>query len=158
MAHRNPITMHEVQKATETFLLLHWNTTQLVNIELPGPWSSYDFIGSVPYGERQGCYALIKNSEVIYIGLGASRGGGIYEGHGIGARLNNHVLTWDKSLSAKKITERVYKPQEKWAGISEIYTFGFPKNHGYLACSLEAYLISRLEPERNVTKSSTNRI
>lgn len=148
------ITMIEVEKATKEFLLLHWNNEQLSNVDLPSTWASYNFKGPVPFGECQGCYVLVKNENVIYIGLGASRGGGIYKEHGIGARLNSHVLSWDRSVPAE-VQDRIYKPQEKWSGVSEIFTYGFPSDYGYLACSLEAYLISKLEPESNVTKTSS---
>ena len=154
MTNNKLTTMAEVEDATKAFFSLHWNNDQLGDIELPKSWLSYGFVGAVPFGNCQGCYALIKDDEVIYIGLGASRGEGIYEGHGIGARLNNHVLSWDKSVSAE-VKDRVYRPQEKWADVSEIFTFGFPPGFGYLACSFEAYLISKLEPVRNVVKIST---
>ena len=153
MNHRKPITISKVEEATKVFLELHWDRERLSIVELPDMWAPYNFVGTVKYGDQQGCYALMKNHEVIYIGLGASRGGGIYEGAGIGARLNNHILSWDKTKPAS-IIERIYRPQERWTGITRIYTFGFPPGYGYLACSLEAYLISRLEPVDNITKTS----
>ncbi|MGD9303799.1 MAG: hypothetical protein PVF79_06005 [Desulfobacterales bacterium] len=121
---------------------------------MPERWGKYDFKGAAPYGDRQGCYALIADNDVIYIGLGASRGWGIYKEHGIGARLSQHVMHWDRSIPAK-IENRVFKPQTKWNGVSAVYTYGFPSGYGYLACSLESFLISRLEPRKNVTKTGS---
>jgi hypothetical protein len=148
------ITMHHVEEATRAFLLLHWNSDKLNHVALRKTWAPYKFKGTVPFGDRQGCYALVRDGEVIYIGLGAARGKGIYKEHGIGARLNSHVLRWDRSGSAE-MQDRVYTPQEQWSGVSEIFTYGLPSNYGYMACSLEAYLISRLEPERNAAKTAS---
>jgi len=147
-------TISDVEETTKSFLQLHWNGEQLSGIELPDVWAAYNLKGAIPYGDRQGCYALLNDNHVIYIGLGASRGGGLYREHGIGARLVNHVLRWDRSIAAD-IENRVYVPQDRWSSITEIYTYGFPSGYGYLACSLEAYLISRLDPRENVTKTSS---
>ncbi len=149
--------MADVEKETRNFLNLHWNAQQLTDVDLPDSWGAYSFIGNVPYGDRQGCYALVKDSEVIYIGLGASRGYGKYAECGIGARLNSHVLIWDRSVPANS-GSRKYEPKESWKrkGVTEVHTFGFPSGYGYLAPALEAFLISRLEPIENVTKTASS--
>jgi hypothetical protein len=90
----------------------------------------------------------VREGEVVYIGLGTSRGRGKHKEHGIGARLNQQVLVWDRAMTSD-LANRVYKPKDEWKEITEIYTFGFPSGYGYLACAFEAYLISTLEPEAN---------
>ena len=153
------ITMAEVEEKTREFLNLHWNRNaqQLAEIDLPDSWGVYGFIGIVPHGNRQGCYALIRHGEVIYIGLGASRGYGIYAGNGIGARLNNHVLKWDSKVPSDP-ANRKYGLKDYWKekGVTEVCTFGFPSGYGYLAPALEAFLISILEPIENVTKTASS--
>ena len=151
------ITMADVEKETRNFFNLHWNTQQLVDVDLPYSWRAYNFIGNVPHGDRQGCYALLRDSEIIYIGLGANRGYGKYVGCGIAARLNKHVLIWDRSVPAS-VASRKYEIKEAWKrkGVTEVHTFGFPSGYGYLASSLEAFLISRLEPVENVTKTASS--
>ena len=148
------ITMDEVEKYTRLFLKYHWAAEELQREDLPKCWEAYRFIGGIPYGDRQGCYALIEEEEVLYIGLGASRGWGIYKECGIGARLSGHVLRWDRSIPSD-LANRVYKPIGNWRHITQICTFGFPSGYGYLACALEAYLVSNLEPKANVTKTSS---
>lgn len=147
--------MTDVEQKTREFLKLHWNGAMLGEVQLPGSWASYNLKGAVPNGDRQGCYALVRDGVVIYIGLAASRGGGLYKEHGIGARLSAHVLSWDRSIQVD-VSGRVYSPRKKWAGITEICTYGFPPGYGYMAGSLEAYLISVLEPRENVIKTSSN--
>jgi len=147
------LTVNNVEEKTKEFLKLHWRTELLESVELPEAWAAYNLKGAVPYGDRQGCYALVEDDQVVYIGLGASRGGGLYSEHGLGARLNSHVLKWDRSI-ASDIESRVYLPQDRWTNITEIFTYGFPSGYGYLACSLEAYLISKLDPPENVAKTS----
>ena len=146
--------MEEVISATNEFLLCHWDTELLDTNEVPG-WESYSFQGNIPKGNRQGCYALIAKTDVIYIGLGASRGSGLYTEHGVGARLMNHVLKWDRSRPAS-ISDRYFIPRSKWADVTEIYTIGFPRGYGYMACSLEAYLLSKLKPLKNVNRPGSS--
>lgn len=138
--------MRDVINNTEEFFRLHWN----LNKQQPKWSDQYKLQGAVPNGDQPGCYALLENNNVVYIGLGASKGGGIYEEHGLGARLNSHVLVWDRSVSVP-IAERRYKPKDKWQGITSIYTIGFPKDYGYLSSALEAFLIKNLSPAHNVT-------
>jgi hypothetical protein len=65
--------MADVEKETHNFFNLHWNAQQLADVDLPYSWGAYNFIGNVPYGDRQGCYALVRDNEIIYIGPGARR-------------------------------------------------------------------------------------
>ncbi len=150
-------TMDEVNQRTREFLNLHWNgdARALAGVGLPEKWEKYDFGAKIPYGDRQGCHALVKeDGEVVYIGLGASRGYGIYNEHGIGNRLMKHVLVWDRSVSGS-IQDRKFgvRDSEKTEGVTKVYTFGFPNGYGYMAPSLEAFLIRELNPGRNVVKT-----
>jgi len=139
------ISINDVKKETAEFFRMHWN----LNIPIPAWNDKYSFQGAVPDGDKQGCYALLINDEVVYIGLGASKGSGIYKEHGIGARLINHVIVWNRSIPAP-ISERKFKLKDKWHDITDIYTIGFPSGSGYLACALESFLLSRLNPVRNI--------
>ena len=145
-------TLTVVYDHTREFMQRHWDQT-ILKTKQPqweGPWK---FEGPLLVGDKQGCYAVEKDSQIIYIGSGVSRGGGIYEGYGIGARIG-HIIVWDKSVS-RTIMTRLYKPRPKWEGISGIYTIGFDMEFAYLALSLEAYLISRMTPERNAVRTSS---
>ena len=142
----------DLKRHTAEFFRRHWDPESLKE-ESPTWKGPYRFEGSLEDHDKQGCYAVENNGEIVYLGSGVSRGGGLYEGHGIGTRIG-HILVWDRS-KPRPIATRVYKPRPKWQGISAIYTIGFPTEWAYLALALEAYLISRLEPERNVVKISS---
>ena len=58
MSNKKSITMKDVEVATKAFLKLHWNADYMKEVKLPERWEKYDFKGAVPYGDRQGCYAL----------------------------------------------------------------------------------------------------
>ncbi|MBW1732720.1 MAG: hypothetical protein JRJ75_17950 [Deltaproteobacteria bacterium] len=148
------VTIDQIQKVTDEFLGRHWHLNQLDTTEVPAWKGPYSFFGNVPNGDKQGCYALINGNEVVYIGLGISRGYGTYEGHGIGARLNNHVLKWDRNRPPKD-KRRFYMPRKYWKDkLTGIHTIGFPRRYGYMACALEAFLISELPIPLNIQSSS----
>ncbi len=50
--------------------------------------------------------------------------------------------------------ERAYEPVDNIKGknITQIMTIGFPEGYGYLALSLESYLLNTLAPEYNVNR------
>lgn len=102
--------------------------------------------GSVP--QQGGVYALFDGDKnIVYIGLGISRGGGIYKECGISKRLLAHVITRDHDKGGGS-----YKPQEKWGEVVDIGAIGFPGEYAYLAAALEDYLIGDLNPPRNRVK------
>lgn len=96
-----------------------------------------------------GLYALLAGNTVIYIGLGNSRGGGIYQERGISRRLGAHVLSL-----APEGCEKSYVLQPRWqaAGVTDIGTIGFPAGLSYLAPALEDFLIGELNPPENSTR------
>ncbi len=134
--------IEDLTARTEQFFFEHWVQERHGD---PPQWKAWDpFLqGSVPNHEFAGCYALFKNSELVYVGLGASRGGGIYKEHGISRRLMEHVICKDWSRTGDWA-----KLQDKWAssGIDAIYTIGFTPALSYLSAALETYLIRKLVP------------
>jgi hypothetical protein len=59
---------------TKCFFDMHWYHEN--GSEIPEWKFDYTWSGSVPYHDLGGVYALLgDNDEVVYIGLGASRGG-----------------------------------------------------------------------------------
>ena len=130
---------------TEDFFQNHWNGEKL---GLPPSWSSIhtDF-RKIPNYDKQGVYAFVKDDEITYIGVGTSRGGGLYRGNGLSARVMKYCRWIDKS-------NNIYGPIDarlKEAGA--IVTIGFEQDHAYLANALEIYLISRLQPKYNYIKT-----
>jgi hypothetical protein len=123
--------------ATECFFNMHWNR-QVIGHD-PPEWLHWpEFRGSVPNYQLGGCYALFEGSKLCYIGVGASRGGGLYPQHGISRRLMSHVLRSDRAKGPEWS-----KPRVGWEGIDSIYTIGFTSNVAHLSSSLESFLIRK---------------
>ena len=140
MEDREKLISHTVE-----FFQKHWNLEKS-----PPEWSEpWMWIGSVPNYQLGGVYALFKGDELIYIGLGASRGGGRYPDSGLSRRLMAHVYR-----TAPKGSTQSYLPREKWqeVGITSVSTIGFPLENNYLASALEDYLIGHLNPSENSIK------
>ena len=142
-------TLADLQTHTNTFLELHWPG------DAPRPrWSEspWRFEGAIPQQEARGCYALIgKHGEVLYVGVGAGRNAGRYEGAGLGARLHRY---WQKDPETPRLPDGTpkYAPTSKYTEVREIATIGFrdeAKELWYLAYALEPFLISKLNPEMN---------
>jgi hypothetical protein len=131
-------------EATHTFFGRHWSVEACPS-QLP-EWKSWsEFLyGSVPNYDMGGCYALFANSELLYVGLGASKGGGPYANHGISRRLMAHVLASDRHRGASWS-----KLRDPWGDVTALYTIGFPNGVAYLAAALESFLIRELDPPRN---------
>lgn len=127
---------------TGDFFERHWNVEAL---GAPPAWQAWETFldGSVPNHQYGGCYAIFAGHELIYVGLGASRGGGRYPEHGISRRLMAHVLRSDRRKSP--YGSRLI---EAWAEATAIWTIGFA-SCGYLAPALESFLIRELAPRRN---------
>lgn len=136
------VTYEKLAEATTAFFARHWISEDL------GPcptWQHWDeFLqGSVPNHQHPGCYAVFFGSELRYVGLGASLGGGSYKEHGISRRLMANVI------QADRLRGPVWsKLRERFTGATDIYTLGLP-NTSYLAAALETYLIRCLQPPMN---------
>lgn len=150
---KGKLAIGDVMKETDIFIKRHLNGFN----NMLGKWEAYNLRGTIPHRDSPGCYLLLEGDEVIYIGLGASRGGGNYEGCGISARLKKH-LYWDKTVPSNDCAGRVYKPIEKWKDVSQIYTYAINREIGYMACALEAYLISTLKPKGNKNIPDTKKV
>lgn len=134
-------------KHTDEFFKRHWNISS--GHELPAWKNGWQWQGSVPYHDKGGVYALFDSQKnIMYIGLGASRGSGIYQEHGISRRLLAHVIATDKTKG-----KGCYAPKKAWYDVTDIAAIGFPKEYTYLAPALEDYLIGELNPARNRAKT-----
>lgn len=130
---------------TQRFFSLHWGVT-----EKTPEWDfSWEWRDSVPNHLLGGLYAIFSSHELVYVGLGASNGGGIYRDRGISRRLLAHVIKISTTDSS-----RSYEPHDRWKaiGVDSIATIGFPAGLNYLACALEDYLIGKLNPPENRMK------
>lgn len=135
----------DLRIATGNFFDLHWG----LDLDFPEWDFSWKFVGPVPNYLFGGLYALFSDEKLLYVGLGASRGGGIYQDRGISRRLLAHVL---KPASHDEYMD--YKLNDRWneAGANSVATLGFPAEYNYLAPALEDYLIGRLNPIENKMK------
>ena len=125
----------DLEDATTRFFERHWNTSAL-GCDPPSWKGWHEFKGSVHNYELGGCYALFKGKELLYVGVGVSKGNKRYPEAGISRRLMSHILQIDH--------EKGYewsRPRERWEGITSIYTIGFQKDLTYIALSLENFLI-----------------
>lgn len=132
---------------TANFFKMHWGQSNP-----PPEWDfSWQWKGSVPNFMLGGVYALFKGDDLIYVGLGSSRGSGRYMDRGISRRLMAHVYR-----NAPEGSEVSYVPRERWdkdhAGIDLVATLGFHIELNYLAPALEDYLIGRIELPENSMK------
>lgn len=135
---------------TEIFFKLHWG----LPLDIPRWDYSWKFSGPVPNYLLGGLYALFAGESLLYLGLGASRGGGIYKDRGISRRLMAHVLQPSSGENGAS-----YCLQERWSmlKIDMVATLGFDSSCNYLAPALEDYLIGRLAPEENRLKNMNRR-
>ncbi|MCL6237707.1 MULTISPECIES: GIY-YIG nuclease family protein [Acinetobacter] len=130
---------------TEVFFQNHWNGKKL---GLPPSWSAVhtDF-RKIPNYDKQGVYAFVHGNEITYIGAGTSRGGGLYRGNGLSARVMKYCRWIDKS-------NNIYGPiDDRLKEAGAIVTIGFEQEYAYIANALEVFLISRLKPKYNVIKT-----
>jgi len=133
-------TIKDFQIATERFLKRHWDLRECDG-NPPPQWSAvWPLVGGLPNTDKQGCYALLVNDGVKYIGSGVGRGSGRYQECGLGARTATH-MRWDKSKKAG-LDQRVYVMQQPYTDVTGLITIGFPSGYGYLALALEAFLIA----------------
>lgn len=136
----NSSTLSELRVQSKLFFDLHWNEASL---GIPPQWSEVfsDFV-KMPNYLKAGVYAFVRGDEVVYIGVGASKGGGIYPDRGLSRRFQSYVKI-DKENNTPYIVDKRLKE----AGA--VVTIGFESSHAYLAYGLEAFLISKLNPIHN---------
>lgn len=135
------LTIDNLVHETNEFFKRYWNPINGQQPEWSEPW---DFNGSIPNNEKRGCYALFRDNEIIYIGVGIGKGAGIYEECGLGDRLKKY---W--KVNKDPYAKTKYKPSNNWTELTSIMTIGFEKQHYPLAAALEIYLINKLCPKRN---------
>lgn len=143
---RNMATINDLIQHSNVFFEKHWDSSSSLQ---PLEWKcDWQWAGSVPYHDMAGIYALFDSAgDLVYVGLGASRGGGLYNEHGISRRLLAHVIAPDRSRG-----RGFYKPKDNWVEVADIGAVGFPAKYSYLAPALEDYLIGKLNPTRNSMK------
>jgi hypothetical protein len=137
---RHPMpTFLDLEQNTSAFFRRHWVADEIG--DSPPRWKPWkEFLySSVPNHDKAGCYALVCGQELMYVGLGASKGGGIYDEHGLSRRLMAHVICADRERGGEWS-----KLQPTWSSITGLYTIGFAKDSAYLAASLETYLIRHI--------------
>ena len=142
------ISLDSVRESTNEFFKKHWK----LDLGEPPSWNEiWSLTGSMPGHDSQGIYALLSSQlSVLYVGVGASLGGGIYTGHGLGARIKRYVCV------AKKDVETTYQPKGEWVerGLEKIVTLSFEQEYAYLAYALEAYLLREFSPPFNKIRSA----
>jgi len=147
------VTFQQLIKNTDTFFSLHWIESK---IEPKVPiWCKPEKVplkDVFPDQGKPGCYALIKDEEVVYIGSAVSKGSGIYKDFAIANRLWSY-FRWDKQMSAVE-GHRCYVPRKNIDYFNAVTTIGFPTELKYLALALEAFLIEQLKPIRNIKLKS----
>ncbi len=140
----------KLEAKTKLFFDLHWPKES--NLDSP-KWSKpWNYDSSIPNVAFPGCYAFIDSKDhVVYIGVGASKGKGIYADAGIGKRVGRY-----KRLNKAPKPSTKYVLSEPWnsRNIKELRTIGFPFELGYLTYSLEVFLIRNLLPFYNRTNKT----
>lgn len=146
------VTLSQIKDHTKQFFDLHWPEAWQLQPDWNDPWY---FQGTLSGHDKQGVYALLTEDEsVLYIGVGASFVGGLYEGHGIGARVNNYWRQGKEQEST--VQQRIYEPVDIWKdrGLHSIASLGMEPEQAYLAYALEAFLLSRFAPPYNRIRSA----
>ena len=141
-------TVDNLHDLTREFFRLHL----LASVAAPA-WSAdpWRFVGSIPQQELRGCYALLSEERVLYVGVGAGQNAGRYEGAGLGQRLHRYWKV-DAEAPRTETGERRYRAAERFEHVTSIATLGFGEEAApfwYLAYALEPYLIAQLVPAMN---------
>lgn len=136
----NASSLNELKIQSKLFFDLHWNEALLGVVP---QWSDIfsDFV-RMPNYLKAGVYAFVRGDEVVYIGVGASKGGGTYPDRGLSRRFQSYI-------KINKETNTPYIIDERLKEAGAVVTIGFESNHAYLAYGLEAFLISKLNPIYN---------
>ena len=142
-------TIKTLQNLSSHFFALHWPNN--IHFSPPLEWSEWDFNDGVPNSDKPGCYAILNDKdEIIYIGVGAGKGSGLYQGFGLGSRIRG---SWQ--VSKNKANKNKYEFVDRWTekGASILITLGIDHAFGYLAYALEVFLIQNMSPKINVTNA-----
>ncbi len=130
-------TFHELTSKTDEFFDLHWPHGENRPAWCGNLWTG---IGPVPSYDSQGCYALVEEDAIKYIGVAVGRGSSKHRNFGLSYRIVSYLQKVDGNAEFK------FKPGLEYTGL---YTIGFPEKYAYLALALEQYLISQLAPVKN---------
>ena len=133
-------TLTNLVGLTKEFFAKHWNAS-LIGKEAP-EWCEPQEIrygNPLPNHNKQGCYAFVDGEKVVYIGVGTSRGGGRYRGHGIGKRFQAYA----------KYVNGVYQIVDERFKRCKAVTIGFEVEEAYLANALELFLIGHMPTNHN---------
>jgi hypothetical protein len=134
-------TVDNLLRQTEEFFNKHWDSS---NWSMP--WT---FEKEVPDNTHPGCYALVNEGIVVYIGLALNKGAAGYEGHSLGTRVKKYWRL-NKELTAKYGEKRYMQSRSVSDSYDSIYILAFKNGEqAYLAASLELYLIKALAPKMN---------
>lgn len=144
----NTPTTSDLITSTNNFLDIHWNHEKLG--PLPNWSEQWNFEGPIPNHKYRGCYAFFNGQdELVYIGIGLGKNkAGRYIGHGLGNRLNR---IWKTASKGKYVQESGYEY------VNHIRTISFENDISspfWLAAALEIYLITQLQPEKNITHNN----
>jgi hypothetical protein len=148
-------SMADIQQATDEFITKHWNSRACG--EFPdASWKEWAALtGEIPNNDKQGCYALVVDERVFYVGSAVSRGAGKYTGNGIGKRLGDYAI-WDRTKKGSG-GRRVYCMRDGFDPSIKVFTLGIAAPYGYLALALEDFLIPRFKTDGLVnTKPTTS--
>lgn len=144
------VSVEDLESRTKEFFDLHWSAKKCP--DPPPIWDGrWQFRGPVgKIADMPGCYALLVEGNVVYIGVGAGRNEK-YPGAGLMQRLRSRFVV---AHPEDPVESRRYEPAGVWKKhrVNEIRLLGMPKGFGYLAYGLEIFLISKLEPQYNVQK------
>lgn len=125
---------------TNNFFNRYWHP----NFGQVPEWSEiWDFNSTIPNHDKRGCYALLKQDKIVYIGSGLGKSTERYQGYGLGDRLKSY---W--SLNKEPGVKAKYIARPNWE-LTGILTIGFSTEDYVLAAALEIYLIRKLQPIKN---------
>ncbi|EMN4466409.1 hypothetical protein [Aeromonas hydrophila] len=147
------VTFEDIKATSDEFFRRHWLMSESKIPTWNRPW---DLVGTLPGHDMQGIYILLgKHDEALYIGVGASLGGGKYIGHGLGSRTNKYTRMVEGQKGVP-ISEKKYAPRGIWGerGLSKIITLGFEQDYAYLSYGLEAYLLRESKTPYNKIRSA----
>ena len=136
--------LKDIEDKTEEFFTLHWNDDE----DVP-KWSEpWELDGTMENHDKQGCYVLLSDETVKYIGVAISRGSGKYEKHGLGARTNKYTRLSGEGKGKYKFKDEWTKEGVK---VNSIATIGF-HDRAYMAAALEVYLLNYFVTKCNKLK------
>ncbi len=136
-------TFDDLKTHTKDFMEMHWPR---LSPEVP-EWNDTRWTGTEPFSmpnyKWPGCYAFLdEKDQVAYIGVGVSRGGGLYPEHGISRRVIARFRKEKGSNPPRYVPMKPYIKSVVTIGFEDCYCF-------YLAPALETYLILKLNPPHN---------